>query len=227
MARPGEPFVTAETPITVVIVDDHDVVRRGLVELLEADGDIAVVGEAATLGDAFIVTQRECPAVVVLDVRLPDGTGMDLARQLRSSCPNSRCLMLTSFADDQALIEAADAGAAAYLLKEVKGTAIVEAVRSVAAGVVFLDAATVRLARARVARNELIIPDVLTPQERKIFRLIGDGRSNRQIGAELHLAEKTIKNYVTNMLSKLGMARRTEVAAMAARIQEHQRQRFS
>ncbi len=214
-------------PISVVIVDDHDVVRRGLVDLLEADGDIVVIGQAASIAAATPMCEQACPAVAVLDVRLPDGTGMDLARALQVSCPDTRCLMLTSFADDQALIESAEAGAAAYLLKEVKGAAIVDTVRAVASGTVFLDAATVRLARARLQQSELSATDVLTAQEQKIFDLIGAGRSNREIATELYLAEKTIKNYVTNMLSKLGMSRRTEVAALAARISEHHRQRFS
>lgn len=213
-------------PITVMVVDDHDIVRRGLCDLFESDGDIVVTGQAGSIADGLRVAERTNPDIAVLDVRLPDGTGIELCREIRDNMPDIRCVMLTSFADDEALVEAAEAGACAYLLKEVNSTDIVAAIRSVAGGAQLLDAAEVRMAESRISRSDLALPDTLSPQEHRIFELIGDGRSNRQIADELFLAEKTVKNYVSNMLAKLGMSRRTEVAALAARIREHERRRF-
>ncbi len=213
--------------IRVLLVDDHEIVRRGLADLFEADGDIVVTGQAGSIDEAKRVIDTADPHVAVLDVRLPDGTGMQLCEALAASHPDVTCMMLTSFADDRAVVEAADAGAAAYLLKEVASNDIVETLRKVAAGGRVLDAATVRLAAGRLNDSEEGRLEVLSGQERRIFDLIGAGYSNRQIADELYLAEKTVKNYVSNMLAKLGMDRRTEAAALAARIEERNRSRFS
>ncbi len=213
--------------IRIMLVDDHEVVRRGLTELLESGGDIDVVSDAGSIAEAMLAARRSKPQVAVLDVRLPDGNGIDLCAALQEQNPELRSLMLTSFADDTALIAAAEAGAHAYLLKEVTSTDIVEAVRKVAAGAQLLDEAMVRLAKRRLSQSEEGRLEALSPQELRIFNLIGAGRSNRQIGEELFLAEKTVKNYVSRMLAKLGMDRRTEAAALAARVSERQRERFS
>ncbi len=215
------------TPIRIMLVDDHEVVRRGLTELLESSGHIDVVADAGTIAEAVAAARRSEPEVAVLDVRLPDGNGIDLCRTLREQNPGLTCLMLTSFADDTALIAAAEAGASAYLLKEVTSTDIVEAVKKVAAGAQLLDEATVRLAKRRLSQSEEGQLETLSPQELRIFNLIGAGLSNRQIGEELFLAEKTVKNYVSRMLAKLGMDRRTEAAALAALVEERKRERFT
>jgi two-component system response regulator DevR len=217
----------SDARIRIMLVDDHEVVRRGLTELLESGGDIDVVSDAGSIAEAMAAARRSQPQIAVLDVRLPDGNGIDLCGALREQNPELRSLMLTSFADDTALIAAAEAGAHAYLLKEVTSTDIVDAVRKVAAGAQLLDEATVRLAKRRLSQSEEGRLEALSPQELRIFNLIGAGRSNRQIGEELFLAEKTVKNYVSRMLAKLGMDRRTEAAALAARVSERQRDRFS
>ncbi len=212
--------------ISLLIVDDHEIVRRGLADLFEADGDIAVVGQAGTVAEAMVVARQTQPQVAVLDVRLPDGTGVALCESLREQDPELKVAMLTSFADDHAIVDAFDAGASAYLLKEVASTDIVDAVRKIADGAQLLDDATVRLALQRISGSDEGLLESLSPQERRIFELIGDGYANRQIAEQLFLAEKTVKNYVTNMLAKLGMARRTEAAALAARLKERERRRF-
>ena len=213
--------------IRVLLVDDHEIVRRGLADLFEAGGDIEVTGHAGSIEEAKRVIDTADPHVAVLDVRLPDGTGMDLCAALSISHPDVACIMLTSFADDRAVVEAAEAGAAAYLLKEVASNDIIQTLRKVAAGGRLLDAATVRLATGRLSDSEEGRLEILSGQEKRIFDLIGAGYSNRQIADELYLAEKTVKNYVSNMLAKLGMDRRTEAAALAARIEERNRSRFS
>jgi two-component system response regulator DevR len=209
---------------TVFLVDDHEVVRQGLRRLLEADGGFQVVGEAATAAEARARIPALRPDVAVLDVRLPDGDGVTLCRDIRSAVPEVACLMLTSFADDEALAAAVLAGASGYVLKEVRGRDLVERVRAVAAGEQLLDRATVErqleALRRRPGDPAARALEELTPREREILELIGRGRTNRQIAAELYLAEKTVKNYVSNLLAKLGMARRTEVAALAARLDE-------
>jgi DNA-binding NarL/FixJ family response regulator len=208
--------------IRVFLLDDHAVVRRGLRDLLEAEADIEVVGEADTaeLGRKRIGALR--PDVAVLDVRLPDGDGVEVCRDVRSANPEIACLMLTSFSDDEAFFDAVMAGAAGYLLKQVRETDLVDAVRTVAAGGSLLDAATIQnvLERARSGSEDDKRLGALTAQERKIFDLIGQGLTNRQIGDEVFLAEKTVKNYVSSVLMKLGMERRTEAAAYAARLDE-------
>lgn len=212
--------------INVLLVDDHEIVRRGLGDLLQGDGDIIVVASVGTVAEGRTAARRTTPDVAVLDVRLPDGTGLELCAELAIADPPVRCIMLTSFADDHALVEAAEAGASAYLLKELRSTDIADAVRRVADGAQLLDAAEVRLAKRRISDSDEGVLDDLTTQEQKIFDLIGAGYSNRQIADELFLAEKTIKNHITNLLAKLGMTRRTEAAALAARIQERHRRRF-
>lgn len=207
--------------VSVFLVDDHEVVRRGLIDLLDSDPDLEVVGEAGTVAQAMARIPAAQPDVAVLDVRLPDGNGVEVCREIRSQFPSVRCLMLTSFSDDEALVDAAMAGAQGYVLKQLRSTDIVSAVRDIAAGKSLLDEQMVKRAFERLRResgeDRLT---VLTEQERRIFDLIGEGMSNRQIAETLFLAEKTVKNYVSNLLAKLGMSRRTEAAALAARLEE-------
>jgi DNA-binding NarL/FixJ family response regulator len=209
-------------PIRVFLLDDHDVVRRGLRDLLEAEDDIEVVGEADTAELARKRISALRPDVAVLDVRLPDGDGVEVCRDVRSANPEVACLMLTSFSDDEALFDAVMAGAAGYLLKQVRENDLVTAVRTVAAGGSLMDPTTIQnvLNRVKTGTEDDQRLGVLTAQERKIFDLIGEGRTNRQIGDEVFLAEKTVKNYVSSILMKLGMERRTEAAAFAARVDE-------
>jgi two-component system response regulator DevR len=209
----------ADAPITVFLLDDHEIVRRGLRELLEAEGDIEVIGEASTQDEAVNRVHALDPDVAVLDVRLQEGNGVEACRDIRSRDPRTACLILTSFADDEALFQAIMAGAAGYVLKQVRSTDLVDAVRRVAAGQSLLDpAVTARvLERLRKGPDEDERLARLTDQEREVLNLLSEGLTNRQIGERLHLAEKTIKNYVTVVLSKLGMSRRTEAAVYAAR----------
>jgi two-component system response regulator DevR len=206
--------------VRVFLLDDHEIVRRGVKELLETEGDIEVVGEAGTAAEALARIPLTRPDVAVLDVRLPDGDGVQVCREIRSAHPEIHCLMLTSFADDEALFQAIMAGASGYVLKQIKGADVVEAVRSVAAGRSLLDpSVTARvLERLRKGSEEDELLARLSPQERNILRLIADGLTNRQIAEEVHLAEKTVKNYVSNLLAKLGMERRTQAAVYAARL---------
>lgn len=209
-------------PVRVFLLDDHEVVRRGLRELLDAEEDLVVVGEADTAELALGRIPATSPDVAVLDVRLPDGDGVEVCREIRSRRPEIACLMLTSYADDDALFAAIMAGAAGFVLKQVRGGDLVSAVRRVAQGESLLDpAVTARvLDRLRQGDEELA---GLTPQERRILDLIAEGLTNRQIGERMYLAEKTVKNYVSNLLAKLGMSRRSEAAAYAARIAERRR----
>jgi len=213
-------FVSETGVIRVFLLDDHEVVRRGVRELLDAEDDIEVVGEADTAERALARVPAVRPDVAVLDVRLPDGDGVAVCREIRSSCEGVACLMLTSFSDDEALMQSIMAGASGYLLKQIRGNDIVDAVRRVATGASLLDAATVARVTARLRQpapeDERLAR--LTGQERKILVLIADGLTNRQIANEMHLAEKTIKNYVSNLLAKLGMERRTQAAVFAARL---------
>jgi two-component system, NarL family, response regulator DevR len=208
--------------VRVFLLDDHEIVRRGVKELLEAEGDLEVVGEAGTAQEALARVPPTRPDVAVLDVRLPDGDGVEVCREIRSAHPDIHCLMLTSFADDEALFQAIMAGASGYVLKQIKGADVVEAVRSVAKGQSLLDpSVTARvLERLRAGPDEDELLARLSPQERNILRLIADGLTNRQIAEQVHLAEKTVKNYVSNLLSKLGMERRTQAAVYAARLGE-------
>ncbi|HLZ36299.1 MAG TPA: response regulator transcription factor [Mycobacteriales bacterium] len=207
--------------IRVFLLDDHEIVRRGLRDLLEVEPDIEVVGEGGSAAEALARIPAVRPDVAVLDVRLPDGNGVEVCREVRSRLPDVRCLMLTSFADDEALFDAIMAGASGYVLKQIRGNELVDAVRAVAAGKSLLDAgATARvLERLRHGEQRDERLAALTEQERRILELIGEGLTNRQIGQQLHLAEKTVKNYVSNLLAKLGMERRTQAAAYVARLQ--------
>jgi DNA-binding NarL/FixJ family response regulator len=206
----------------VFLLDDHEVVRRGLRELFDAEEDLSVVGEASSAEEALSRVPSTRPDVAVLDVRLPDGDGVEVCRDLRSAMPDLKCLMLTSFADDEALFSAILAGAAGYVLKQIKGAELVTAVRRVAAGESLLDPSLTRQVMDRLrgeqAEDERLAR--LTAQERNILDLIAEGKTNRQIADELYLAEKTVKNYVSNLLSKMGFSRRTEAAVYAARLSE-------
>jgi DNA-binding NarL/FixJ family response regulator len=209
------------TPIGVFLVDDHEIVRRGLRELLEAEPDLQVVGEASGVVEALARIPAARPRVAVLDVRLPDGNGVALCRDLRDLVPDLACLMLTSFADDEALLNAVLAGAAGYVLKDVRGNALVEGIRTVAAGGSLLDPKGASLVLERLRAPAKADPLVgLSEQERKILMLIGEGLTNREIAGRLFLAEKTVKNYVSNVLAKLGLQRRTQVAVLATELRQ-------
>jgi DNA-binding NarL/FixJ family response regulator len=205
----------------VFLLDDHEIVRRGLRELLESEGDLEVVGEAGTAEEALARIPVARPDVAVLDVRLPDGDGVEVCREVRSRHPEIQCLMLTSYADDEALFSAIMAGAAGYVLKQVKGADLMDGVRRVARGESLLDPSVTRrvLERLRTKPEDDELSG-LTDQERRILDFIAEGLTNRQIGERMFLAEKTIKNYVSNLLAKLGMSRRSEAAAYAARLEE-------
>lgn len=206
--------------IRVFLVDDHEVVRRGVAALLESEGDIEVVGEAGTAESAVARIPALKPDVAVLDVRLPDGNGVDVCREVRSRLPELACLMLTSFADDDALFNAVMAGASGYVLKQIHGSDLIGAVRTVAAGQSLLDpqttAAMLHRLREQATKKDPLA--TLSDRERHILELIGEGLTNRQIGERLFLAEKTVKNYVSNLLAKLNMQRRTQAAALASRL---------
>jgi DNA-binding NarL/FixJ family response regulator len=228
MSDTGEPDrdVTApgEDRIAVFLLDDHEIVRRGVRELLEAEPGIVVVGEAGTAESALARIPGLRPDVAVLDMRLPDGDGVTVCREIRSKMPEVACLMLTSFGDDEALFDAIMAGAAGYVLKQIRGTDLVGAVRTVAAGRSLLDPEAASRVMQRM-RDQATRSDPLaglTGQERKILELIGEGLTNRQIGERMYLAEKTVKNYVSALFTKLGMERRTQAAAYAARVFENQ-----
>ncbi|MDR6980643.1 DNA-binding NarL/FixJ family response regulator [Streptomyces sp. 3330] len=211
-----------EGKITVFLLDDHEIVRRGVREMLSMESDLEVVGEAGTAADALVRIPATRPDVAVLDVRLPDGSGVEVCREIRSRDDSVKCLMLTSYADDEALFDAIMAGASGYVLKAIRGEELLTAVRDVAAGKSLLDPAATARVLQRLREGAPKGDDRLahlTDQERRILDLIGEGLTNRQIGTELHLAEKTIKNYVSSLLSKLGMQRRSQAAAYVARLQ--------
>src|SRR5947208_4609042 len=211
--------------IRVFLLDDHEVVRRGVRELLEAHDDFEVVGEASTAEEAVSRIPPTQPDVAIVDMRLPDGNGVEVCREVRSRDAGIQCLILTSFADDEALFDSIMAGAAGYLLKQIRGTDLIDAVRRVASGQSLLDPEiTARvLERLRNGPEEDERLARLSEQERKILDLIAEGLTNRQIGERMFLAEKTVKNYVSNLLSKLGMERRTEAAVFAAKLAPRQR----
>ena len=215
-----------DVPIRVFLLDDHELVRRGIRDLLWAEDGITIVGDASTGAEALERIPQTKPDVAVLDVRLGDEaggmSGVEVCREVRSSHPEVACIMLTSFADDEALFASIMAGAAGYVLKQIRGSDLVNAVRRVAAGESLLDPAiTARvLDRLRTPTPTIDPLEVLSPQERRILDLITEGKTNRQIGEVMFLAEKTVKNYVSNLLSKLGMERRAEAAAFAARLSE-------
>jgi DNA-binding NarL/FixJ family response regulator len=209
--------------IRVYLLDDHEVVRRGVAATLDAEPDISVVGESGDAASAIEDIRRCEPDVAVLDVRLGDGSGIDVCRQISTEFPDIRSLILTSFDSDRAVVDAGLAGASGFVLKQIRSRELIDAIRGVAAGRKYLDDAEVRLARRRLSDSEEGRLDDLTPQERRIFDLIGAGYTNRQIAQDMYLAEKTVKNYVSNLLAKLGMARRTEAAALSARLEERHR----
>ncbi len=208
------------SPITVFLMDDHEVVRQGVRALLESTGEIDVVGEASNAAEALARIPAVLPDVAVLDVRVPDGNGIEVCRDVRSEY-GTQCLILTSYSDDEALFEAIMAGASGYVLKQVRGTELISAVKRVAAGESLLDPAITGRVLQRL-REPAPVDDrlqSLTPQERRILHFIADGMTNRQIAGEMFLAEKTIKNYVSNLLAKLGMQRRTEAAVFATKLE--------
>lgn len=207
--------------IRVFLVDDHEVVRRGVAALLDGEDDIEVIGEAGTAESAIARIPALRPDVAVLDMRLPDGDGVEICREVRNRVPGLACLMLTSYADDEALFQAVMAGASGYVLKQIHGSDLVGAVRTVAAGQSLMDPQTTAAMLHRL-RDDATRKDplaALTDQERRILEYIGEGLTNRQIGEHMFLAEKTVKNYVSTLLTKLSMQRRTQVAALAARLQ--------
>ena len=209
---------TEVADIRVFLLDDHEVVRRGIADLLQSEPDIGVVGEAATAAEGMSRITATNPDVAILDARLPDGSGIDVCRDIRSAMPEVRCLILTSYDDDDALFAAVMAGAAGYLLKEIRGTSLIDAVRQVAAGKSLLDPAVTGrlLARLRDGTPEDARLASLTAREREVLSLIADGLTNKEIGERLFLAEKTVKNYVSGLLAKLGMQRRTQAAVYGA-----------
>ncbi len=206
--------------VRVFLLDDHEVVRRGVRDLLDAEHDLDVVGEASTAAEALARIPALRPDVAVLDVRLPDGDGVSVCREIRSRLPEVQCLMLTSFSDDEALFDAILAGAAGYVLKQIRGNDLVGAVRTVASGQSLLDPKTtarvMERLRAEADRKDPLAG--LSEQERRVLELIGEGLTNRQIGERMFLAEKTVKNYVSSLLSKLGMERRTQAAVYSSRL---------
>ncbi|GHA65486.1 DNA-binding response regulator [Streptomyces tauricus] len=217
--------VPGSAPVRIFLLDDHEVVRRGLHDLLDAEPDLEVVGEAATGAQALVRGPALRPDVAILDVRLPDSDGISVCRELRSRMPELACLMLTSFDDDDALLDAIMAGAAGYVLKQIKGSDLISAVRTVGAGQSMLDPATTgRLMNTlRAPAGDAAPPDDTQPaglseREREFLVLIGEGLTNRQIGQRLYLSEKTVKNGISRLLAKLGVERRIQAAVLAARL---------
>ncbi|WP_242894502.1 response regulator transcription factor [Actinomadura litoris] len=206
--------------IRVFLMDDHEVVRRGVAALLSSEDDIEIVGEAGSAEHALARIPAARPHVAVLDVRLPDGDGVTVCREIRSRMPEVACLMLTSFDDEEALFQAVMAGASGYVLKQIHGSDLVGAVRTVASGQSLLDPrSTARMLERIRTRQERKDPlEALSDQERHILELIGEGLTNRQIGERMYLAEKTVKNYISSVFAKLGMSRRTQAAAFAAQL---------
>ena len=212
---------TKRPPLRVMLVDDHEVVRDGIRAMLASEDDVVVAGEAGGVQDAIDEAARTKPDVVVMDVRLADGSGIEATREIRANHPDTRVLMLTSFADDEALFASIMAGASGYVLKQVRSDDLVRAIRSVGAGESLLDPAVTNSVLDRLRKGKHLMKDErlarLSPQEERILTLIADGRTNKEVGEELRLAEKTVKNYVSSILSKLEVARRAEAAAYLAR----------
>ncbi|MFE6648858.1 response regulator [Nocardioides sp. NPDC057772] len=209
----------ADEPIRVFLLDDHEVIRRGIKDLLEDEDDIIVIGESGLAEEARRRIPALRPHVAILDGRLPDGSGIDVCRDVRSVDPSIAALILTSFDDDDALFSAIMAGAAGYLLKQIRSADLVETVRQVAAGKSMLDPAVTAqvLERIRSGPKTNSVFENLTNHERRILELIGEGLTNRQIGKEMHLAEKTVKNYVSSLLAKLGLESRTQAAILVTK----------
>ena len=208
-------------PLRVMLVDDHEIVRDGIRAMLDAQDDIVVTTEAGSVREAVEEAARTRPDVVVMDVRLSDGSGIEATREIRANRPETKVLMLTSFADDEALFSSIMAGASGYVLKQVKSGDLLRAIRAVGAGDSLLDPSVTNAVLDRLRKGKHLMKDEklarLSPQEERILQLIAEGWTNRQIGDELHLAEKTVKNYVSSILSKLEVARRAEAAAYLAR----------
>ncbi len=206
--------------LRVFLVDDHEVVRRGVADLLDEDEELTVVGQAGSVSQALARIPALQPDVAVLDVRLPDGNGIELARELRSKLPELKCLMLTSYTDEQAMLDAVMAGASGFVIKDIKGMDLVTAVREVGAGKSLLDghAAAALMAKHRDSAAKKGPLSQLSDQERTLLELIGEGLTNRQISERMFLAEKTVKNYVSRLLTKLGMERRTQAAVLATEL---------
>ena len=206
--------------IKVFVVDDHELVRRGLIELINAEDDLSVIGEAGTVASAIVEISKIKPDVAVLDVRLPDGNGIELCREVRSLHSEIKVLMLTSFSDDEALLGAVLGGASGFVIKDIKNLDLLDAIRRVARGESLIDGATTEKVRGRLRNSASPAGGVgdLTDQERKVLEHIGQGLTNRQIANSMFLAEKTIKNYVSSLLGKLGLERRTQAAALAVRL---------
>ncbi|WP_406815397.1 response regulator [Mycobacterium sp. M23085] len=209
--------------VKVFLVDDHEVVRRGLTDLLASDPELEVVGDAGSVAEAMVRISATQPDVAVLDVRLPDGNGIELCRDLLSELPELRCLMLTSFTSDEAMLDAILAGASGYVVKDIRGMELAQAIKDVGAGKSLLDsrAATALMAKLRGGTEHKDPLSGLTEQERTLLGLLGEGLTNRQIAARMFLAEKTVKNYVSRLLAKLGMERRTQAAVFATRLDQH------
>ncbi|WP_067845660.1 response regulator [Nocardia lijiangensis] len=208
--------------IKVFLVDDHEIVRRGLTDLLESDPELTVIGEAGDVTQAMTGIRAARPDVAVLDVRLPDGNGIELCRDLLAEFDGLRCLILTSYTDEHAMLDAILAGASGYVVKNIKGMELAEAIKAVGAGRSLLDNRAATALKARL-RNSVEADGPLaglTEQERKLLALLGEGLTNRQIAARMFLAEKTVKNYVSRLLAKLGMERRTQAAVLATRLRE-------
>ncbi|MGD9618478.1 MAG: response regulator [Mycolicibacterium sp.] len=211
--------------VKVFLVDDHEVVRRGLIDLLNADSELEVVGEAGSVAQAMARIPALQPDVAVLDVRLPDGNGIELCRDLLSLLPNLRCLMLTSFTSDEAMLDAVLAGASGYVIKDIKGMELAAAIKDVGAGRSLLDnrAAAALMAKLRSDAHHRDPLSGLSDQERVLLDLLGEGLTNKQIAARMFLAEKTVKNYVSRLLAKLGMERRTQAAVFISRLDQTRR----
>ncbi|MBN9151163.1 MAG: response regulator transcription factor [Cryobacterium sp.] len=209
-----------ESLIRVVLVEDHELVRRGIAELISAESDMDVVAEAGTVAQARSRIAATNPDIVLLDVRLPDGSGIDVCRSIRQEAPQIRCLILTAYDDEDALYAAVLAGAAGYILKDIRGNRLIEAIRRVAAGHSLLDPTLKKMVTHRMreaSSGEDPRLDALTGRERQVLNLIAEGLTNREIGQRINLAEKTVKNYVSNILSKLGLQRRTQAAVLGDR----------
>ncbi len=208
--------------LTVFLVDDHEMVRRGVADLLDEEPDLTVVGQASSVAETLARVPALMPDLVVLDVRLPDGNGVELCRELRSGMPTLNCLMLTSYTDEDAMLEAILAGAGGYVIKDIKGSALLSAVRTVGSGLSLLDnrAAAALISRLRANAAEPGPLAGLTGQERVLLDLIGEGLTNRLIAERMFLAEKTVKNYVSRLLAKLGMQRRTQAAVLATELRD-------
>ncbi len=207
-------------PIRVAIVDDHELVRRGLKDLIESDGDLQVIAQAGNVYDGFQVIKNLKPDVAILDVRLPDGNGVELCREILSNVEGVGVIMLTSYADDEALLGAILAGASGYVLKDIKGDILLRSIHKVAVGESILDEHAADRVKSRLRKSGSPAAEIedLSYQERKIIALIGEGLTNRQISEQMFIAEKTVKNYVSSLLGKLGLENRTQAASLATRV---------